>query len=336
MQWELIISNHPKCPGPINNKHVKMNKLFRSACLVILINGFISGAFAQPVILKLWPEGIPGSKNDPSYVEKITTTDGRVTRCERVVTPDLTVFLPSPEKANGAAVLICPGGGYGVLAFDHEGNAIAKWLNDNGIAGIILKYRLPSDKIMDDKKIGPLQDAQEAMRVIRRNSAAWKIDPGRVGVIGFSAGGHLASTLSTHYAEKVYNVKDNTGARPDFSLLIYPVVTFDSTFTHMGSRNNLIGPRPSGEDIAHFSNELQITPDTPPAFLVHSADDNAVPVLNSIKYMQGLQKNKIPVELHVFQKGGHGYGLSPNGGTESSWPGLCINWLKANNFLSKK
>jgi acetyl esterase/lipase len=305
-----------------------MMKTKISIVSVLLMNIFMINGFGQPVTMKLWPDGIPGSKADPSYVEKITTTEGRITRCEKVVTPDLTIFLPAPEKANGASVLICPGGGYGVLAFDHEGNAIAKWLNDNGIAGIILKYRLPSDQIMTDKSIGPLQDAQEAMRVIRRNASAWKINPGKIGVIGFSAGGHLASTISTHYAEKVYEVKDNTSARPDFSLLIYPVVSFDTAITHMGTRNNLIGLKPDEKQVKRFSNELQITADTPPAFLVHSADDNAVPVMNSIGYFRGLQKNKIPVELHIFQKGGHGYGLSPNGGTESSWPDLCIKWMK--------
>jgi acetyl esterase/lipase len=304
-----------------------------SIVLVLLMNIFMMNGFSQTLTIKLWPDGIPGSKTDPSYVEKITTTDGRITRCEKVVTPDLTVFLPAPEKANGAAVLICPGGGYGVLAFDHEGNAIAKWLNDNGIAGIILKYRLPSDQIMIDKSIGPLQDAQEAMRVIRRNAVSWKINPDRVGVIGFSAGGHLASTLSTHYAEKVYEVKDNTSARPNFSLLIYPVVSFDTLITHRGTRNNLIGLKPDIKQVQRFSNELQITADTPPAFLVHSADDKAVPVMNSIGYFKGLQKNNIPVELHIFQKGGHGYGLSPNGGTESSWPALCIKWLKAMGLI---
>jgi acetyl esterase/lipase len=294
----------------------------------ILISLLTVNGFSQPLTLKLWPDGIPGSKTDPSYVEKIIVTDGRITRCEKVVIPDLTVFLPSSEKANGAAVLICPGGGYGVLAFDHEGNAIAKWLNDNGIAGIILKYRLPSDQTMIDKSIGPLQDAQEAIRVIRRNAVSWKINPDKVGVIGFSAGGHLASTLSTHYAEKVYNVKDNISARPNFSLLIYPVVSFDTVITHRGSRNNLIGLKPGEEQVRRFSNELQITADTPPAFLVHSADDKAVPAMNSIGYFKGLQKYNIPAELHIFQKGGHGYGLSPNGGTESSWPDLCIKWMK--------
>ncbi|MBP1665897.1 MAG: beta-galactosidase [Bacteroidetes bacterium] len=293
-----------------------------------VLNAFMINGFSQTLTIKLWPDGIPGSITDPSYVEKITTVDGRITRCERVVNPDLTVFLPAPDKANGAAVLICPGGGYGALAFDHEGNAIAKWLNDNGIAGIILKYRLPSDQIMKDKSTGPLQDAQEAMRVIRRNASDWKIDPGKVGVIGFSAGGHLASTLSTHYAEKVYEVKDNSSARPDFSLLIYPVVSFDTTITHRGSRNNLIGIKPDARLVERFSNELQITNETPPAFLVHSADDKAVPVMNSIGYFRGLQKNNIPAELHVFQKGGHGYGLAIDRGTESSWPDLCIRWLK--------
>lgn len=283
---------------------------------------------SQTKVLKLWPDGIPGSKTDPSYVEKIETTDGRVTRATNVVTPDLTVFLPDPAKASGAAVLICPGGGYGTLAFDHEGNAIARWLNDNGIAGIILKYRLPSDRIMTDKTIGPLQDAQEAMRVIRRNAASWKIDPKRVGVIGFSAGGHLASTISTHYDDKVYDVNDNISARPDFSLLIYPVISMDTSITHRGSRNNLIGIDPTERNVLRFSNEKQITAGTPPAFLVHSSDDGAVPVMNSIGYYMGLQKKKIPAELHIFQKGGHGYGLAPNGGTEASWPALCLRWMK--------
>ena len=309
---------------------MKIRKLTALTFFIIIMT---ISSNAQPVVVKLWPGGIPGSKTDPSYIEDITVNDGRVVRCERVTSPDLTVCLPSAEKATGTAVLICPGGGYGMEAFDHEGNAIVIWLNDNGIAGIILKYRLPSDKIMMDKSIGPLQDAQEAIRVIRRNASAWKINPSRVGVIGFSAGGHLASTLSTHYLEKVYDVSDSTSARPDFSLLIYPVVSFDPAITHMGTRNNLIGTDPDEKQVSRFSNELQITAGTPPAFLVHSADDDAVPVINSILYFSGLQKNKIAAELHIFQKGGHGYGLAPKGGTESSWPELCIKWLKAMGLL---
>ena len=285
-------------------------------------------ANAQNNVLKIWPDGIPGSIININYFEKSMVTNERVSRYEKVTDPSITVFLPAVEKATGAAVLICPGGGYGVLSFDHEGFAIARWLNDNGIAGIILKYRLPSDLIMKDKSVGPLQDAQEAMRIIRRKASEWKIDPRKIGVIGFSAGGHLASTLSTHYAEKVYEIKDTTSARPDFSLLIYPVISFDSSFTHSGSRKNLIGDNPSDEAVKHFSNELLITDNTPPAFLVHSADDKVVPVKNSIVYFEGLVKNNIPAELHVFQKGGHGYGLAINNGTQSAWPDLCLNWLK--------
>ncbi len=156
----------------------------------------------------------------------------------------------------------------------------------------------------------------------------WNIDPGKTGVIGFSAGGHLASTLSTHFNEKVYQSMDTTSARPGFSLLIYPVITFDSAFTHAGSRRNLIGDNPTEEQVRHFSNELWIANNTPPAFLVHSADDKVVPVKNSILYFEGLEKKNIPAELHIFQKGGHGYGLSVNSGTQSSWPDLCIKWLK--------
>ncbi len=289
-------------------------------------------AISQSFTLRLWPGGVPGEIIDEKYIENITISDERITRCERVKNPDLTIFLPPLDRSTGTAVLICPGGGYAALAFDHEGNAIARWLNDNGIAGIILKYRLPSDRIMQDKSVGPLQDAQEAMRIIRRNAKEWNIDPAKIGVIGFSAGGHLASTLSTHFADKVYDVKDKTSARPDFSLLIYPVISFYTTFTHMGSRNNLIGMNPGESLVIRFSNDLQITEETPPAFFVHSADDRAVPVLNTISYFNGLQKQGINSEMHVFQKGGHGYGLATGGGTESLWPELCINWLKTNGF----
>jgi len=307
-------------------------KPLKSIIAVILSGILIINLNAQNSVLKVWPDGIPGSIENESYNEKETLADGKPTRYEKVTDPTISVFLPSAEKATGTAVLICPGGGYGVLAFDHEGFAVARWLNDNGIAGIILKYRLPSDLIMKDKSVGPLQDAQEAMRIIRRNAIEWKINPQKIGVIGFSAGGHLASTISTHYAEIVYNVTDTTSARPDFSLLIYPVISFDASITHAGSRRNLIGVNPSYDTIKRFSNELQITGKTPPAFLIHSSDDKTVPVKNSIVYFEGLLRNNISAELHVFQKGGHGYGLAQNRGTESSWPDLCVKWLKIRGF----
>jgi acetyl esterase/lipase len=303
-------------------------KQTKSFFAILLFSTFAISGNAQNPVLKVWPSGAPGSVKNENYSEKSTVTGEIVSHYEKVTDPTITVFLPSAEKATGTAVLICPGGGYGGLAFDHEGYAIARWLNNNGIAGIILKYRLPSDEIMKDKSVGPLQDAQESIRIIRRNALQWRIDPWKIGVIGFSAGGHLASTLSTHFAEKVYTVKDTTSARPDFSLLIYPVISFDSTFTHAGSRRNLIGASPSEDAVRHFSNELMITDKTPPAFLVHSADDKVVPVKNSIVYFEGLVRYNIPAELHVFQKGGHGYGLAINSGTQSAWPDLCLRWLK--------
>jgi acetyl esterase/lipase len=280
------------------------------------------------MVLKVWPKGIPGSIKNESYREVATVTDSIINRYEKVTDPSVTVFLPPSEKANGSAVLICPGGGYGVLTFDYEGTDLARWFNKNGVAGIVLKYRLPSDVIMKDKSIGPLQDAQEALRIIRRNAPAWNINPHKIGIMGFSAGGHLASTLSTHYDEKTYEPSDTTSARPDFSLLIYPVISFDSSFGHMGSMHNLLGENPGTDVIWHFSNELMITQKTPPAFLVHAADDDVVPVKNSIVYFEGLVKYKIPAELHVFQSGGHGFGMALNKGTESAWTDLCLSWMK--------
>jgi acetyl esterase/lipase len=307
-------------------------KSMRQIITLFCLSFFMTNSFSQNTILKLWPDGIPGSIKNEAYSETPVETKEIGTIYTKVTDPTISVYLPAPGKATGTAVLICPGGGYEILASSHEGNDIAKWLNENGIAGIVLKYRLPSDIIMKDKSVGPLQDVQEAMRIIRRKSEEWKINPKKVGVIGFSAGGHLASTLSTHYSEKVYSAKDTVNARPDFSILIYPVISFDASFTHTGSRNNLIGKDPSEEAIKHFSNELQITKDTPPAFLVHSSDDEVVPVKNSLLYYENLLKNKVTAELHLFQKGGHGYGLAINKPTQSAWPELCIKWLNANGF----
>jgi acetyl esterase/lipase len=292
----------------------------------------VSGTYAQTSVMRLWPEGIPGVIINENYIEKPTMAEGIYTRFEKVTNPELYVFLPPKDRATGTAVLICPGGGYTALSFSKEGYVLASWLNENGIAGIVLKSRLPSDLIMKDKSIGPLQDAQEALRIIRRNASFWNIDPMKIGVMGFSAGGHLASTLSTHYAEKVYDVKDTTSARPDFSILVYPVITMDESYTHSGSRRNLLGENPSPAAVERFSNELQITKETPPAFLVHSGDDKSVPVRNSIEYYQGLQKYGIPSELHIFRSGGHGYGMSVNNGTQSAWPEICLSWMKTLGF----
>lgn len=247
-------------------------------------------------------------------------------------TPTLDYYPATKEQDSKTAIVICPGGGYGMLATNHEGKMIAEWFNQMGISAFVLKYRLPSDKTMIDKSVGPLQDAQEAIRIVRRGAEKWKIDPNKIGIIGFSAGGHLASTASTHFNEKVYE-SDTISARPDFSLLIYPVISMDTIITHRGSRNNLIGKSPSDEMVNHFSNEKQVNTTTPPAFLVHSIDDRTVPVENSINYALALKRFKRPCELHIYQSGGHGYGLGRSTNTESTWPEACKKWLQRNKFL---
>jgi acetyl esterase/lipase len=288
---------------------------------------------AQTYTLKIWSGKIPGSKIDTSYKEQNIIDNSRC-RILKVTDPEIYVFLPEKQKATGTAVVICPGGGYGRLAIDHEGYDVAKWFNEMGIAGIVLKYRLPSDKIMEDKTIGPLQDVQEAIRIVRRNAAKWNIAPDKIGVMGFSAGGHLAGTASTMYNEKVYPVFDSTSARPDFSILMYGVLSMQKEITHGGSRIGLLGNDASQELIDKFSNERNVNGQTPTAFLVASSDDGAVPVINSILYYQALVKNKIPAEIHIFEKGGHGYGLAPDRkGTENGWPEICKKWLKVHGLL---
>ncbi len=283
--------------------------------------------------IKLWPKGVPGAIKNKEYKESNTDERRRINRIIKVSDPTIKVFLPEKEKANGAAVLICPGGGYRVLAYDHEGFMIAEWLNKHGIAGILLKYRLPSDQIMEHKEVGPLQDAQQAMRLIRENAESWNIDPNKIGVIGFSAGGHLASTLSTQFDRAVYKTKDDISAKPDFSVLVYPVISMDTTITHMGSRINLIGKNPEEQLVKQYSNELQITPQTPMTFMVHSADDGGVPVENTLNYFNALQKNKVKSEMHIFEKGGHGYGMGKKNGTQLQWPAMLLEWLKMHGVI---
>ncbi len=286
---------------------------------------------AQDRVLVLWPDGAPGAIVNLDYIEGLASD--KPNRILRVSQPTLSVYLPAAEKKTGAAVLICPGGGYRRLAVDIEGYEIAGWLNSLGIAGIILKYRLPSDSIMADKTIGPLQDAQEAMRQIRRHAEEWGIRPDKVGVIGFSAGGHLAATLSTRYADPVYRPEDSISARPDFAILVYPVISMDPAITHAGSRKRLLGESPSDSLIRRYSNEQQVTAATPPTFVVHAADDRSVSPENSIRYYRSLLHSGVPAELHIFQSGGHGFGLARNGKRESLWPENCYKWLTASGVL---
>jgi acetyl esterase/lipase len=305
------------------------NTLF--VIMFLVTNGLLNQSFSQALTVKLWPEGVPNSIENCLYKERKWTTPDR-SYYASVTDPEIKVYLAPKAVTSGTAVIICPGGGYTRLAFGHEGVDIAEWFNSNGITAIILKYRLPSDSIMADKSIGPLQDAQEAIRIVRRRSQEWGIDPSRIGIMGFSAGGHLASTLATHFNEKVYEPADNVSARPDFAILIYPVISLTKPMTHNGTRSSLLGNDPDTTAVVHFSNQYQVTPETPQVFLVHSSDDKAVPVANSLDFYKALVINKVPAEMHIFQQGGHGYGLAVGKKTESQWPDLCINWLKANGF----
>ncbi len=273
--------------------------------------------------MPLYKGTVPGSKQS-SIKEQIIFVNGGV-RIWNVIAPTLTKF--SPAKPNGISVIICPGGGYGRLAIDHEGVEVAKAFNEQGITAFVLKYRLPNDTIMVDKTTGPLQDAQQAIRTVRKQAIAWGLNPNKIGIMGFSAGGHLASTAATHFnliADPAMN--DSGSVRPDFAILIYPVVSFDDSIVHKGSKANLIGKSPSAELTKLYSNELQVTKNTPPSFLVHAGDDGTVPVENSIRYYQACIKNKVPVEMHLYPKGGHGFGMH-NKTTSDKWFDRLINWL---------
>lgn len=300
--------------------------------LFIILAMTVLNVISQTTTIKVWPDKVPGSKSDPAYKEETIYDNGRP-RVSKVTDPEMIVYLSEKGKATGAAVVICPGGGYGRLAIDHEGHDVAKWLNSYGIAAFVLKYRLPSDVIMMDKTIGPLQDGQEAIRIVRRRAAEWNINPSKIGILGFSAGGHFVATVSTHYADSVYQVSDNTSARPDFSILVYPVISLKEEITHGGTRQNLLGLNPPYKLVEKFSNETRVNAQTPPAFLVHSADDKTVPVQNSMLYFQALLKYSIPSELHVYESGGHGYGLAPKGASESGWPDACIKWLRKRSII---
>jgi acetyl esterase/lipase len=249
----------------------------------------------------------------------------------KVSHPTLTVFLPPKGKANGLAVIVCPGGGYSHLAMAHEGMEVARVLNTMGIAAFVLKYRLPSDETMIDKTIGPLQDAQRAIQLVRQRAGEWGIT-GQVGILGFSAGGHLASTAGTHFETTTIDNKDNISLRPDFMVLLYPVISFSDSIGHTGSRDNLIGKNPAAQLIQEYSNELQVTARTPPAFLVHAEDDKTVPVANSLHFYESLLHNKIPAEMHIYPKGGHGFGLH-NPTTKDEWTQRLYNWMQSNGWL---
>ena len=279
--------------------------------------------------LFLWPEGFVPNQEVSQEKEKITKAD--IIIIENVQNPSIEIYLPSKSIRTGKAVVICPGGAYGFLAYDWEGTDFAKALNAKGIAAFVLKYRLPTSASIIDPKWAPLQDVQRAIRLVRSHAKRWDIDPTKVGIMGFSAGGHLASTLGTHYnretLDRLKDTIDSLSARPDFMALIYPVITFDKKHYHGGSKNNLIGKYASTDLVNEFSNNLNVNSNTPPSFLVHSADDKAVPIANSLLFYSALIKNGVSAEMHLYPRGGHGFALARGKGSLEDWPQLLFNWI---------
>jgi acetyl esterase/lipase len=275
------------------------------------------GASAGDVI-PLWPGTAPGEKGDIGEESEQPDKGDKITRITNVTRPTLEVFLPPPEKNTGTAVVICPGGGYSILAYNLEGTEVAEWLNSIGVAGIVLKYRVPARKGRE-RHDAPLQDAQRALGIVRQHAEAWKIEPERVGVLGFSAGGHLAATLSNQNEKRTYprvDEADDLGCRPDFTLLIYPAYLVEKG-----------GPT--------LAPEVAVSSKTPPTFLVQTEDDG-VTVESSLYYYLGLKNAKVPGEMHLYPRGGHGYGLRPKGQTVSSWPDRAAQWFSAMGVLEPR
>lgn len=286
---------------------------------------------AQQVV-ELYPGKIPGAKKAPaSYKEVKHTEDGKLRGLSKVFEPTLTVYRPEKGVGNGTAVIICPGGGYTHLAIVHEGEEVGQTFAKIGVTAFVLKYRLPDDTTMSDKQFGPLQDAEQAIYTVRKDAAKWGVDPAKIGIMGFSAGGHLASSLAVHYMDSKIENKEKLSLRPDFAVLIYPVISFTAP-SHKGSRVSLIGENATQAQKEYFSNEKQVNAQTPPAFLVHANDDDVVPVGNSILFNEALVAAKVPVETHLYQTGGHGFGLH-NKTTADEWFERLKNWMTANSLL---
>lgn len=281
---------------------------------------FFTAAKTQEII-NLYPDKIPNSK--ASEIKEVYNSG----MYRGVTIPTLEIYLPEKDKATGAAVVICPGGGYSVVVFDGEGKHSAKEFAKNGVAAFVLKYRLPDDSTMEDQTIGPLQDAQQAIKIVRENAAKWEIDSNKIGIMGFSAGGHLASTASTHFMKAYIENTNNTSLRPDFQILVYPVISMQDSLTHRDSRAQLLGKNQSQEIIDLFSNEMQVNENTPPAYITHAADDKLVDVDNSIQYFEQLRHHNVPVEMHIYPKGGHGFIFGQKG-----WMEPLIQWMKTSNY----
>ena len=300
-----------------------MRQIF--AILLLIVSNHLE---AQQIV-DLYPDAIPNSKPYPMK-EQVIEDNGRISWLKNVSKPTLTIYHPNDENATGAAVIICPGGGYSGESYLREGTLIAEAFARRGVAAIILKYRLPSDSIMVDKSIGPLQDAQQAIKTVRQNALEWKLDSAKIGIMGFSAGGHLASTAGTHFNKSYIPNEENISLRPDFMVLIYPVISMMDELSHLGSRQNLLGNSPSEEQKLLFSNEMQVGPDTPPTWLTHTGDDNVVTVENSIRFYQALIRNNVLSEMHLYPEGNHGFVLDL---PTDEWMKPLFDWMDKSGII---
>lgn len=290
----------------------RCGELLQAAIAVLLLA--VSGPAAETVLL--WPEGAPGAQGE-----------------EDADKPQLWAYLPPADKATGAAVVVCPGGGYGTLALDHEGHQVAHWLNTRGVAGFVLRYRHAPRY----RHPAPLEDAQRAIRYVRQRAVPWKLSPHRIGIMGFSAGGHLASTAATHFDAGDAGSRDpvqRVSCRPDFAILAYPVISLREKFGHTGSRRNLLGDAPDQTLVDSLSNETQVTDRTPPVFLFHTTEDPGVPVENSLAFYAACRRAGVPAEMHLYQFGPHGVGLAAGDPVTSSWKERLADWLQASGFLA--
>ena len=303
----------------LQNLQLRKTKASKSCFVICLLFTIIANS---QEIVELYPGQVPNSKK----TEKKETFNSGMFR--GVTKPTLEVYLPEKEKATGTAVIIIPGGSYAVVVYQGEGISTAKQFTKNGIAAFVLKYRLPDDSIMLNKTIGPLQDAQQAIKIVRENASKWGVDVNKVGIIGFSAGGHLASTAATHFQEALIENSKKTNLRPDFQVVVYPVISMQDSLTHRDSRNNLLGKNPTKEIIDRYSNELQVTNNTPPAYITQAADDKTVDVDNSIVYFESLRHHNVDVEMHIYPKGGHGFIFR-----QPDWMDPLLLWMKKNKWI---
>jgi len=325
----VVVKKYPKFQhqAKISKSFVYFRSMKQSTVLVLLV--FITSfmGLAQDTIMPLWPDKIP-YRIETSEKEVHEFTD--ILKISKVQKPTIEVYLPSKANATGHGVLIFPGGGYHILAYDWEGTDIAKMLNAKGITGIVVKYRLPTSKSMEQNHLVPLVDAQRALKLVKSKAKEFYLDPDKIGIMGFSAGGHLAASLSTHAKEKLIEAKDeidNIQAKPDFTILMYPVIQFGETATHQGSQEALLGKNPKQEWLNYFSIEKQVTQNTSPTILFHSSDDTGVPIENSLSLYKTLHQKGVSASLHIFPTGGHGFGLAPETPMVKEWPKLLVDWI---------